>query len=75
MADDKHKCRWCGRPISPCLNCGGTDGVMGRTVGDGWVHTDRFDCIIHMQIDLQQSRQRIAKLEALLSEVGIEIEG
>lgn len=63
---DNHTCYMCGRPVTPCANCGGTEGHMVETHG-AWFHERQVDCIVQLQSDLEETRARVAELETFLS--------
>ena len=63
-----HTCRYCGRPVTPCANCGGTEGVM-IPIGDSglWIHNGPMNCVARLMADLKAARARVAELESLVS--------
>ena len=71
MTHDTH-CHLCGRPVTPCANCGSTSGHMVRISNhdDGWLHDNKMDCIFRLRNDLDATRRRIAELEARLTDAG-----
>lgn len=62
-------CCYCGRPVTPCANCGSTTGHMIRANNhsDTWIHERQVDCIVHLNSELEKARARIADLESFLS--------
>ena len=68
MTHDTH-CHLCGRPVTPCANCGSTSGHMVRISNhdDGWLHDNKMDCIFCLRHELDATRRRIAELEAQLA--------
>ena len=50
---DNHTCYMCGRPVTPCANCGGTEGRMVETHG-AWFHQQPVDCIVQLQSALKK---------------------
>ncbi len=68
MTHDTH-CHLCGRPVTPCANCGSTSGHMVRISNhdDEWLHDNKMDCIFRLRNDLDATRRRIAELESQLA--------
>ena len=66
---DNHTCYMCGRPVTPCANCGGTTGHMIRANNhsDIWIHERQVDCIVHLNSELTTVRARVPELESFLS--------
>ena len=62
---DTHTCYMCGRPVTPCANCGSTTGHMIRTSNhsDTWIHERQVDCIVHLNSELKKARARMTELE------------
>ena len=66
---DTHTCYMCGRPVTPCANCGGTDGhmILANNHSDTWIHKRQVDCIVHLNSELKKARARVTELESFLS--------
>ena len=66
---DNHTCYMCGRPVTPCANCGGTTGhmILASNHSDTWIHERQVDCIVHLNSELKKARARVTELEAFLS--------
>ena len=71
---DNHTCYMCGRPVTPCANCGGTTGHMLRTSNhsDTWIHERQVDCIVHLNSELKKALGRVTELESFLSAYAID---
>jgi len=54
-------CLYCGRPVSPCANCGGVHGEMVRVHGK-WIHRRQVDCIVHLRARLSAIENQPAAL-------------
>ena len=56
-----HACEYCGRPVTPCANCGSTEGHMIRASNhsDMWIHEQQVDCIVHLQSDLKKAHAQL----------------
>ena len=66
---DNHACYMCGRPVTPCANCGGVEGHMVETHGI-WIHERQVDCIIHLNSELKKARARMTELELRVAALG-----
>lgn len=67
-----HTCDYCGRPVTPCANCGSTTGHMIRTSNhsDTWIHERQVDCIVHLNSELKKARARMTELELRVAALG-----
>ena len=66
----KDPCDYFGRPVTPCANCGGTEGHMVRANNhsDMWIHAQPVDCIVQLQSALKAAHATIAALQAAQQE-------
>lgn len=67
----KDTCDYCGRPVTPCANCGSTEGHMVEMHG-AWFHERQVDCIVHLNSELKKALGRVTELESFLSAYAID---
>ena len=69
---DNHACYMCGRPVTPCANCGGTTGhmILASNHSDTWIHERQVDCIVHLNSELKKARARMTELELRVAALG-----